>query len=434
MTVTARALCLVSIDGLGASALDDPALDLPALRGLAARGARSDGLRPSFPSVTWPCHTTLVTGVRPARHGILGNHVFDREQRTFVSHYGDQSGMRPRAETLYDAAATAGLRTAAVCWPLTSGAARLGDNIPEFYEQDLFERHATRPLWDELRASGLPIDRYGEWSTQHPLGPLQDRLTLEVARHLLQRRPPDLLLVHFLVADSFQHDYGVDSAEARWALEYVDGLVGRLLDELAALGRLETTDVVVVGDHGFTPADRLVLPNADLHADGLLDLDGQGTILGHRARVAANGGAAHVYVEDGPRRDALVARVRERFTGAPGIALVLGPETFLDVGLPRPCDDATQGDLVLVAADGWYFGGHATAEAAAAAPRYRGMHGQLPDDPRLRAGFVAAGPGIAEGVRIGNLDHLDVAPTLAALLGVKLVDAERAPVRALLRR
>jgi predicted AlkP superfamily pyrophosphatase or phosphodiesterase len=113
--------------------------------------------------------------------------------------------------------------------------------------------------------------------------------------------------------------------------------------------------------------------------------------------------------------------------------MVLGPEMFPELGLPRPSDDPTQGDLVLVAADGWYFGEHATLESAAAAPRYRGMHGQLPDDPRLQAGFVAAGPGIAEGVLAGALDHLDVAPTLAALLGVKLREAERMPADALLR-
>jgi len=118
----------------------------------------------------------------------------------------------------------------------------------------------------------------------------------------------------------------------------------------------------------------------------------------------------------------------------PGIAYVLGPTTFPDLGLPSPEDDPTQGDLVLVAADGWYFSDHATLEAAAAANDYRGMHGQLPDDPRLRAGFVAAGPGIELGVTLPKLDHLDIAPTLAALLDLKLRAAARPALDGVLRR
>jgi predicted AlkP superfamily pyrophosphatase or phosphodiesterase len=430
----AAPLCLISVDGLCASALDDRAIAPRALCGLAARGVISAGLTPSFPSVTWPCHTTLVTGARPARHGIVGNQVLDRRTGRPVSHYGDRSGMRPRVETLYEAAAASGRTTAAVCWPQTRGAGCLRDNIPEFYEQELFERYASRPLWDELCAAGLPVERYGEWSARHALGPLQDWLTLEIARHILRRRPPDLLLVHFLVVDSFQHDHGVDSPEARWALDYVDRLIGSLMDELAATGRLDQTNVVVVGDHGFAPVTRRTLPNALLHEEGLLRLDRQGAVVDHRVWVAANGGAAHVYVEPGRDRHVLMDRARERFAATPGVDVVLGPESFADLGLPQPDDDPTQGDLILVAADGWYFSEHTTEEAAAGRPPYLGMHGQLPSDPRLRAGFVAAGPGIAPGIVLDGLDHLDVAPTLATLLDVKLSGAERGPVETLLRR
>jgi predicted AlkP superfamily pyrophosphatase or phosphodiesterase len=427
-------LCLISIDGLRASTLSDVTIPLPALRGLAERGVRADGLTPSFPSVTWPCHATLVTGVQPARHGILGNHVLDRLANRIVSHYGDRSGARPRAETIYDAAAAAGLGTAAVCWPQTRGAACLDDNVPEFYEQALFEAHASRPLWDELHAAGLPIDRYAEWSTEYRLTPLQDWLTLEVALHLLRRRPPDVLLVHFLSVDSFQHDFGLDTPETHGVLRYVDSLVAKLLAALESAGRLASTNVVIVGDHGFTPVQHMALPNLALHADGLLRLSARGDISGASVRVVGNGGSAHVYVSQGRRRAALIDQVRERFTFAPGVAMVLAADAFPDLGLPSPNEDLAQGDLMLVAADGWYFADHATLEAANAARPYRGMHGQLPNDPRLRAGLVAAGPGIVSGVSLGVLHHLDVAPTLADLLHVKLGAAERAPVEAMLIR
>ena len=424
-------LVLVSVDGLGASLLADTTLELPALRGLIGRGALAAGLRPVFPSVTWPCHSTLITGVPPTRHGVLGNHVLDRASGEIVSHYGDRTDRPIQVETLCDRVVGAGLTAAAVCWPKTRGMTCLADNIPEFYEQELFERHASPTLWDELAEAGLPIHRYGEWSRQHALGPLQDSLTAAAAVHLVSRRPPDLLLVHFLLVDSFQHDYGVNSAEARWALQYVDGLIGRLLISLERAGRLDGTVVAVLGDHGFVPVEQVALPNASLAADGLLRVDRRGAIAGHEVRTVGNGGAAHVYVARGPSQALLVERMRERLAALPGVEAVFGAKEYGDLGLPAPADDATQGDLMLTAAPGWHFGDHA-AEDLPPGPVYRATHGHLPDDPRLLAGFLAAGPGVAEGARLGQLDALDVAPTLAALLGVTLPEAVRGPALAML--
>ena len=227
---------MLSIDGLAAGYVDDPRLHLPALRGLAARGVRARRLTCIFPTVTWPCHTSIVTGVSPARHGVVGNVTFDRATGTVVEHYGDRTERGIEAETLWDRLHARGERTASICWPKTRGVAAIPDNIPEFYEQELFERYASRPLWTELASRGLPVDRYGPWSAAHPLGPMQDWLTLEAARHVLAVRPPRLLLLHFLTLDSYQHDFGTGSPEARWALLQMDALVGRLLDTLTRAG------------------------------------------------------------------------------------------------------------------------------------------------------------------------------------------------------
>ena len=120
---------------------------------------------------------------------------------------------------------------------------------------------------------------------------------------------------------------------------------------------------------------------------------------------------------------------------APGVAEVLGPETFAGLGLPHPAEDPTrQGDLVLHAAEGWYFTSHATPERAASALAYRGTHGHRSSDPRLHAAFLAAGPSIVGSARTGVLDQLDVAPTIASILGVRLAAAERTAAPSVLRR
>ncbi len=417
---------MLSIDGLASSALDDPALPLPALRGLAARGARARRLEAIFPTVTWPCHTSIVTGVSPARHGVVGNMTFDRATGALVEHFGDRTAVGIGAETLWDRLHARGERAASICWPKTRGVAAIPDNIPEFYEQELFERYASRPLWSELAQTGLPVHRYGAWSAAHVLGPMQDWLTLEAACHVLAVRPPRLLLLHFLTLDSFQHDYGIESPEARWALIEMDALVGRLLSTLLELGRAESTTLLVFGDHGFAEVRHTHHLNHILREEGLLEVDAAGRVTRRRAWAAGNGGAAHVYALDGAPRGT-VDRLRERFGAIPGVE-VIGPERFADLGLPAPAANPMQGDLVLAAEDGVFFTGHATEEAAAAAPVYRAAHGHLPHLPRLGAAFLAAGPGLRAGAGLGTVSMLSLAPTAARLLGMALPGAEGAPL------
>jgi predicted AlkP superfamily pyrophosphatase or phosphodiesterase len=148
---------LVSIDGFSAALAADASLRLPALRGLAARGLSARGLRPAVPSVTWPCHTTLVTGVRPARHGILGNGVIDRTSGCTLRHEGDVCDMPTRVPTLWDAVAAAGLRAAALCWPKTRGVKTLADNVPEFSRPGPVRGMGIAPAVGRGAALGLPL-------------------------------------------------------------------------------------------------------------------------------------------------------------------------------------------------------------------------------------------------------------------------------------
>src|SRR3954452_21340523 len=161
-----RCVVLVSLDGFAQFSLDDPASDLPTLRRLAREGAVADGgMTCSFPTVTWPNHTTLVTGVTPARHGVLANSVFDRAKGETLPLLVDpvlDKDQIVRVPTLYDAAHAAGLRTAGVVWPATRNARALDLVLPDM-GGDLFEKFST-PAWrDELRAEGLPLDRYAAW-------------------------------------------------------------------------------------------------------------------------------------------------------------------------------------------------------------------------------------------------------------------------------
>ena len=119
-----RIVVLISVDGLAHYYFDDPKAEMPMIRKLAAGGARARTMTASMPTVTWPNHTTLVTGVHPAKHSVIGNNFFSREKNAIVPLIPDPYFNKEeivKSPTIYDAAKDAGLKTAAIIWPASRG-------------------------------------------------------------------------------------------------------------------------------------------------------------------------------------------------------------------------------------------------------------------------------------------------------------------------
>ena len=417
---------LVSIDGFAGFYWDEPGLRIPTLRRLAERGAVSSRMEAVFPSTTWPTHVSLVTGVRPRTHGVVGNHILDRATGMSQDLTGDpvyDAGAVLRAPTIYDRVHGAGRTTAAVDWPCTRHAAALDWNLPFFKDQRVFETHTAREVWAELAALGYPMDRQGEWA-QLPKRFLKDAMVADVAVHVLRARRPDLLLLHFLCADSHQHLFGPRSPEARWAIEYIDGLIGQVLGALPAGALDRDTAVFVVSDHGFLPAEREIRVNVHLRRRGLLEVDGEGRVTRGEARLVMNHGAGYVYLGGSGDRARLARDLARELAKLEGVAGAWTSDDYEPLGLAAPSENALAGDLILDAAPGYCFGDEARGEDLHAAPRYRGTHGQRPEHPDNAAFFLAAGAGVRKAGPLGPITSRDVAPTLASLLGVEMGPVE----------
>jgi len=443
-------LILISIDGLAHFYWSDPAARMPVLRGLAERGAVADGMATVFVSTTWPSHVSLVTGVGPRRHGVVSNHILAGAagvvlvvagfaffatrgrgidpRRVVVTRFEDLTGDPVydaadllRAPTFYDGAHAAGLRTAAIDWPATRHAKSLDFNLPFFKSQRIFETQTDAAVWRELRDLGYPIERQGEWA-ELPRRFLKDAMVADLAIDVLRRQAPDVLLVHFLCADSHQHLYGPRSPEAYWAIAYIDALVGRLLGAPGA--DLDRASVVIVSDHGFLPVSREVRPNVRLRRRGLLRLAEDGAIAGAETRFVMNHGAGWVYILGAGDRERLAGDLKAELATLPGVAGVWTPDEYEALGLPRPADDGRAGDLLLEAEPGYMLSDEARGEEDTGPPRYRGTHGQRPTYADNRALFVAAGRGVKRGLALGAITSRDVAPTLMTLLELPAAPAE----------
>jgi predicted AlkP superfamily pyrophosphatase or phosphodiesterase len=416
---------LVSIDGLRPEEYlnaDAERLAIPTLRALMKRGRYARAVTGTWPTVTYPAHTTLVTGARPNRHGILGNRPFDPL-------YRNQGGWNwyaesIKADTLWAAARRSGKTTGSAYWPVTVGAA-IDDDFPQVWRAKTDE---DDKLLRALMVPGLVRDyeaRYGALPAEHRT----DHERGNAAEFLLRDRHHDLTLVYFTDLDEEQHASGPGSARAHATLERIDTELGRVVAAVDASPDAARTAVVVVSDHGFAPVSQVVRPAVLLRAAGLIDVAGDGTVTGYRAGVLAAGGLAAIYLKD-PADHPLRDRVRKLLDAAArdprnGIRAVVGPEVFEAAG------GFAGASFALEAAPGFEFDYALGSELVLPASGL-GAHGYVPDDPRMAASLIAAGAGIRPGPPLPVVSMLAIAPTVARLLGVTLADAEASPIGDLL--
>jgi predicted AlkP superfamily pyrophosphatase or phosphodiesterase len=251
---TRRSLVVISIDGLRHDYLDDRDHPLPTLRRLRDEGAHARSLRSVWPSVTYPAHATLVTGVTPAKHGILNNVPFDPFEKNEGGWYWYASDLRVPA--LWDVAQVAGIQVANVTWPGTVGA-RIAWNLPQFWrakneeDEKLLAALSTPGLWAEVAAVSPPPGEHRD-----------DRARAEAAITLLRTKRPGLTFVYLTDLDNVQHEHGPMSPEAWATLAREDALVGEIIRTASAA--LPNLAIAIVSDHGFLPIDTDVRPNVAL--------------------------------------------------------------------------------------------------------------------------------------------------------------------------
>ena len=250
-----------------------------------------------------------------------------------------------------------------------------------------------------------------------------------VAAHVLRRHEPDLLFVHFLCVDSFQHLYGPRSPEAYWAIEYVDGLIGRLLDSLP-VASIDRTAIFVFSDHGFLPSTREIRPNVRLRRLGALCVQSNGRMTGEACFVMNHGAGALYRLNADSRAFEEIAR---EIATLEGVSAMWTTAEYATVGLPVPEDHVQVAEAMLEAEPGYCFGDTAIGEDEHGAPRYLGTHDQRPMYADNAAFFLAAGAGIARAVEIGTIRSRDVAPTVAETLGSRLPSVEGAVLEQALR-
>ncbi len=413
-----RYVVLISIDGLRPAFYLDHAYRAPNLRALLKAGAHARAAEPVFPSVTYPGHASIVTGVRPVRHGIAFNVRFDPAE-TRLRWYADATDLR--ATPIWDWARAARLSTAALSWPSTVGAP-IDALVPE---QDYYGR--TEPL-DLLLRSSTPglFERVGVRPRADMFKDVTkwDGFLTETAAAIIRRDRPRLLLLHLIETDYRQHRDGPDGGAVKAALGRIDAHIGTVLQALRDAGIAERTAVIVTGDHGFARFSALVFPNAVLARAGLRPCPG--TENAWRATVHVAGAAAALFVNPPGDVEAIGEADAALRAEAPGRYTIVTREQLDRLGaMPNAAA------LALEAAPGYGMSG--ACDRGVTAPSRGGTHGFLPSRPDMATGFIAAGDGVRGGGALARIRLIDIAPTAARLLGVTPPPVEGRALEEILR-
>jgi predicted AlkP superfamily pyrophosphatase or phosphodiesterase len=417
---------LITVDGFPARALDDPLLPMPALRALEASGAHAKTMQPVNPTVTWPNHTSLITGVDASVHHVMANGLI-----TFPA-----NGAAPKtepwvpkdtlvhAQTLYDAAADAGMTTGQVDWVAIYEAKNVRWDFGERPDPD-------GAIAQDLIASKLVTKGELANFAKKSSPAWRDEIWTDAAIDILTRHTPNLLLLHLLQTDTIQHEYGPLTPAAYSAYASADQCIARVVDAARSAGLLDRVTFILASDHGFETITHEIRPNVALVEKEILE--GKN---GHDKGVAwfvTEGGEASLFVRDETKRAEIVQQMKDYFATVPGIAGAYTNEEAQKFGIPATGSTDQAPDLFLAAAPGYGFSGNTQPPLESDLPAARGGHGYLNTDPDMEALLILSGAHIRSGVDLGAVSNLQVAPTIARLLGISLPAAAQEPLTAALQ-
>ncbi len=418
---------VVSIDGLTPPSYTDPdghGLKVPTLRKMVAEGVHANGVDSVYPSVTYPSHTSMVTGVNPGKHAIKTNHAWDPLDDNYSGWYWYAEDIA--TPTLWGIAKRAGKKVAMIHWPVTVGAG-VDLLVPEYWRA---QNQEDQKIQRALSTPGLfarVIKRFPDFWSRYNMKYF-DQAATDIAVETLLTDRPHLMFLHIWQVDDAQHEHGLWSAQAKTAIENADAQLARLLEALGKAGIADRAALVVVSDHGFRNYEKLFRPGVTLKKAGLVKETGKDkpALQSWQSVMVVNGGSAYIYVAPNAG-DAVKQKVEALFRRKArdgkrsGVGVVLSAAEIAARG-----GDPTA-FLALEAAPGWaladgYRGNETETKKGA-------THGWDPASPEMKASFLAIGPALPRtALRGGRL--VDLAPTIAGWLGLSLpaVDGQPLPI------
>lgn len=407
---------------------------MPNYQKYLAKGCVVERVKTIYPTITYPCHTSMCTGVYPNKHGIYGNIQFIPGLRKGPWKWFLE-WRNPEVEDIFTAAKRHGLTTAAVFWPVTGNHPDIDYLIDEYWPQ-----YPGDDFIDAFRRSGSSeevlevVEKFREGTTvrEHPS---TDYFIVDCTCEIIRRFQPDLLMIHPANIDSYRHKYGLFNDKVTEGIEETDRWIGQIMEAVEEAGLLDVTNFVLTSDHGQMDIKRVVNPNVFLADAGLIKVE-NGRVVDWDAYFLSGGFSGLVYLKDPTNReiyDKTYSLLKHMVSeGIYGMGQV-----FTEAEINEK--EKLGGDFAFVVeSDGFSSFGEGWERPIVTNfdvedYRYgRATHGYLPDKGPQPI-FIAAGPDFNEGVVIDRRPIVDEAPTYAAMFGFDLPGADGKPILEFIR-
>jgi predicted AlkP superfamily pyrophosphatase or phosphodiesterase len=424
---------ILSISGLKADDLnnsDKYGIRIPTIRSLRENGAYAVAVESVYPSLLNPAHASIATGVYPADHGITSDYPFN-EVSGLQSDEPYWLAKDIKTETIWAAAKRGGFVTAAVGYPLTAGA-DIDFNLPiafdENYSADIdivinrsLSKQLINPpdLLDKLGPEIMSIPFSADKKLKDIAGNQRlDQFKIDTAAYIIENQSPNLLLINLDSYAKALKRYGVQSKESMLALEFIDGLLKKILKSAEKLASEPT--IFVISDFGFMGVEKTFNPNVALAKKGWLSTGGKGKITSWRAVAQTFGGSAAIFLKD-PNDKKSISEIEELFgelykkPESPIWQILTAQDTAKLGADPRAV-------IYLDAAPSYTMSSRATGPVISDASE-RAAHGYLPSRSEMFGTFTVSGKGIKRGAKIEYGRLIDVTPTAARMLGLEMKTA-----------
>ncbi|MBE7440565.1 MAG: alkaline phosphatase family protein [Spirochaetales bacterium] len=385
---------VISIDGWSdATSLPDAAHNLRELKKKGVYGVA----RTVFPSMTWPAHVSMITGMNPARHGIIGNRFRSAKKKRIIKAWEFPAETLIQTPTLPEILAGAGAQSASMLWPGLQGSRFIRFNLPAVYLHSEM-RSSPQDFLRALERSGIPVDLLPRLAEKEDM--LLDFLVRDSALFTIRKHRPQLLLIHFLSLDTMLHRLGPEDWAENRSLEFLDILIGDIL-HAAALNGMQPLTVFIVGDHGFQRVKKRVDIARALQRGGFRQVE-----------YAENGQMVYFYTH------ALSSAEKLRFQEflqrqsyfshiSDSTATRKKQEFAADTEIP---------DFTATGKSDVYFRFNSNGLIVAPALVNLGMHGGIPE--KVPAAFIASGHGIAGSTAAQSISLVDLTPAILKLSGI----------------
>ncbi|KEI00157.1 ectonucleotide pyrophosphatase/phosphodiesterase [Clostridium botulinum] len=417
-------MCVISFDGL--SSLDFNYIkELPNFKEFIREASYCKNVCSILPSLTYPAHTTIVTGKYPKNHGVINNKLL-QPNRAHPDWYWYRKYIK--GDTLYDLSIKKGMKIAALLWPVT-GKSKIQYNMPEIFANRAWQNQVMVSL-----LSGSPLFQY---KLNKKFGhirnglmqPNLDNFTHKSLLYTLQTKKPNITFVHYTDLDSMRHRYGFHSKEAKEALLRHDVRLGDIMATLRESKLYKDTTVVVLGDHSSFDENKIINLNILLKENGYIKLDDKGKIIDYKAIAHSCDGSTYIYTKS--YNFDLVNRIYDiinKFNKEHNcIEKIYSKEEATKLGADPKCT------FMLDAKLGYYFldniNGNLiqeiTDENIDKIPgATKSTHGYSPFKPNYGTVFMMRGKGVKQGVIIEKMNLVDEGPTIAKLLEINLKDTD----------